>query len=60
MTRTKYGENGKVEYRDDLLGRPHFDKNIGEYLTQHRHSFASNDKNQPIGENVSPIPKHER
>ena len=56
MPRTKYGENGRPEYREDLTGRPHYDKNTGEYLEQHRHNFKYNDKGQPIGETVTPIP----
>lgn len=56
MSRTKYGENGRPEYREDLTGRPHYDKNTGEYLEQHRHNFKYNDKGQPIGETVTPIP----
>lgn len=35
MSRTKYGDNGKPEYRDDLQGRPHFDKKTGKYLNKH-------------------------
>ena len=56
MSKTKYGENGKPEYRDDLMGKPHYDKSTGQYLDQHRHEFKYNEKGQPIGEKVSPIP----
>ncbi|MDR7814699.1 RHS repeat domain-containing protein [Lacrimispora sp.] len=57
MSETKYGDNRKPEYRDDLKGRPHYDKKTGQYLDQHRHVFEYNDKGQPIGEVVIPIPK---
>jgi len=57
MSRTHYGENGKVEYRDDLTGRPHFDKNTQQYLDQHRHVYKYNEYGQLIGEEVFPIPK---
>ena len=56
MSRTKYGENGRPEYRDDLMGRAHYDKTRGEYLDQHRHTYKYNDKGQPIKEIVTPIP----
>lgn len=55
MSRTKYGENGRSEYREDLTGRVHYDKNTGEYLNQYRDNFKYNDKGQSIGETVTPI-----
>ena len=55
-SRTEYGDNGKPEYRDDLSGRPHYDKNTDQYLDQHRHTYKYNDRGQPIGETVSSIP----
>lgn len=48
MSRMKYGENGRPEYREDLTGRPHYDKSTGEYLNQHRHNFKYNDKGKSI------------
>ena len=56
MSRTKYGSNGRPEYRDDLTGRPHYDKNTGQYLKQHRHNFTYNQNGQPTGGTVTPIP----
>ena len=32
MSRAKYGNNGLVEYRDDLTGKAHFDKEVGNIL----------------------------
>ena len=55
-SRTKYGDNGKPEYRDDLTGRPHYDKKTGQYLEQHRHNYTYNENGQPTGESVTPIP----
>lgn len=55
-SRTRYGENGRPEYRDDLAGRPHFDKKTGQYLDQHRHHFTYNENGQPTGETVTAIP----
>ena len=55
LSKTRYGKNGKPEYRDDLAGRPHYDKKSGQYLKRHRHIFKYNEKGQPIGEEVEPI-----
>jgi len=56
MSRTKYGENGRVQYRDDYAGKAHYDKECGEYLNPHRHNYQYNDKGQSIGDKVTPIP----
>lgn len=56
MSRTTYGENGKVETRDDLTGKAHYDKKTGQYLKPHRHTYKYNEQGQPIGDEVSPLP----
>ena len=56
MSETKYGENGRPEYRDDFTGKPHYDKNTEESLKSHRHIYEYNDKGQPIGNGVAPVP----
>jgi len=56
VRRTTYGSNGKPAYRDDLAGKPHFDKASQQYLMPHRHWFNYNEIGQPIGETVTAIP----
>lgn len=54
--RTKYNENGKQAYRDDLTGKPHYSKEEGKYLDKHRHVFEYNDKGLPVKPKVPVIP----
>lgn len=54
VSRTKYGNNGKPEYRQDY-SHEHYSKEIGEYLQPHQHSYSYNAKGQPTGETVTRI-----
>jgi uncharacterized protein YxeA len=54
-SRTHYNENGQAETRDDF-DHEHFDKKTQRYLKLHRHTYKYNEKGQPIGETVIPIP----
>lgn len=57
VSRTKYGNNRKPEYREDY-GHTHHDKNTGKDLQPHKHNYEYNDKGQPVKPKVpvEPIP----
>lgn len=55
-SRTTYGENGKIKYRDDYKGRAHYDKKTKKYLLPYRHTYRYNNLGQPIGQEIGPVP----
>ena len=52
MSRTKYGNNRKPEWRQDYT-HVHYSKELKKYLKPHQHNYKYNSKGQPIGETVT-------